>query len=72
MGQAVVARVADSQNINYHSLVRPKSNYEFIEKYFQDSWSLKRIMSQVRMRKGKSVVVEQIEMQVTYWKKTKR
>jgi hypothetical protein len=52
------ARTAESQRIIIKPIIRPFSNFEFIDKYFKGIASLRRIMSQVREHDGKTMVVE--------------
>jgi len=48
-------------NIEFLPSARPFSNFDFVESRFGDVWPLRRILSQVRMNDGETIVIERLQ-----------
>jgi len=48
-------------NIEFLPSARPFSNFDFVDKHFGDIWPLRRILSQVRMNGGETIVIERLQ-----------
>ena len=55
------ARTKPSSNYEIVSIERPFSMFQFVESRFNRSSSLRRLLSQVRLQDGKTIVVEKID-----------
>lgn len=54
------ARLAGSSRVEFVDMMRPRSNFDFIEAQFQDLVTLRRLLSLVRHHKGRTIVVERL------------
>ncbi len=55
------ARTASIKNYKIVSIIQPFSFFDFIDEYFQNLSSLRRLLSQIRQLDGKTMVIEEID-----------
>ena len=56
------ARECSTTSQEILSLDPPFSNFDFVDSTFPDLWPLRRVFSQVRLRNGRTMVVEELDL----------